>query len=98
MAFSGRPASRQSENAFHKAYCLPNITALVPRTATIAISNIMYPIFLEICRNGGVKDEIKHNYGLRNGIYTYMGILTNDYLGKKFKISSKDINLFTGAM
>lgn len=79
-------------------YCLPNITALVPRTATIAISNIMYPIFLEICRNGGVKDEIKHNYGLRNGIYTYMGILTNDYLGKKFKISSKDINLFTGAM
>ncbi|MCQ2974549.1 MAG: alanine dehydrogenase [Bacteroidales bacterium] len=79
-------------------YCLPNIGALVPRTSSIAISNVMYPIFLEICRRGSISNEIRNNSGLRNGIYTYMGILTNNSLGKKFKINSKDINLFLGAM
>lgn len=78
-------------------YCLPNITALVPRTASIALSNVLYPLLLSI-RNSGLNQEIKYNPGLRNGIYTFNGILTNEYLGKKFNIPHKDINLFLNTL
>ena len=33
------------------------------------------------------------NYGLRHGIYTYKGCLTNHYLGRRFNIKSTDLDL-----
>jgi len=36
---------------------------------------------------------LKENVGLRNGVYIYNGILTNDRVGRKFGIPSKDIDL-----
>lgn len=78
-------------------YCLPNITALVPRTASIALSNVIYPLIISI-GNIGLNDEIKYNQGFRNGIYTFNGIVTNKYLCKKFNIPHKDINLFLNTL
>lgn len=74
-------------------YCVPNIPALVARTASIALSNILTPIIISIGETGGVQNYIKTAKGFRKGIYIYNGILTNHDLGAKLNIPSKDINL-----
>lgn len=74
-------------------YCVPNISALVARTASIALSNILTPIIISIGETGGVLNYIKASKGFRKGIYIYNGILTNYDLGVKLNIPSKDIDL-----
>jgi len=48
---------------------------------------------LEVGEEGGVKNMLRKNEGVRNGIYLYNGILTNKVLGDMFKLPYKDINL-----
>ncbi len=74
-------------------YCVPNSPAMVARTASISLSNILIPILLAIGENGGVDSYIKNSNGFRKGVYIYHGILTNPDVGNLFNIPSKDINL-----
>ena len=74
-------------------YCVPNISALVARTASIALSNVLTPIIISIGEIGGIQNYIKNAKGFRKGIYIYNGILTNHDLGEKLHIPSKDIDL-----
>ncbi len=74
-------------------YCVPNTPALVSRTASISMSNILIPILLAIGDNGGVNNYIKASKGFRKGVYIYQGILTNPDVGNQFNIPSKDIDL-----
>lgn len=78
-------------------FCLPGISTLVPRTASIAFSNILTQIFLEIGEHGGVMSFIKEDKGFCNGVYCYQGILTNHLIGEKFNLPSKDIGLLLAA-
>lgn len=75
-------------------FCLPDITALVPRTASIALSNVLYPLINEIHDNGGIYQEINFNPLIRKSVYCYNGLLTNEFLGRKFNVQSKDIDLY----
>ncbi|MBR4679218.1 MAG: alanine dehydrogenase [Bacteroidales bacterium] len=75
-------------------YCLPDIATLVPRTASIALSNVIYPLINDIHNNGGIYPKISYDKFIRQSVYCYNGLLTNDYLGKKFNIKSKDIDLY----
>lgn len=79
-------------------YCVPNVPSHVARTASLAMSNICSPLLLQIGRNGGVHQFIKHDMGLRHGTYIYRGILTNRRLGDSFGILAKDIDLLLAAM
>lgn len=74
-------------------YCVPNSPAMVARTASISLSNILIPILLAIGDNGGVDNYIKVSQGFRKGVYIYQGILTNPDIGRLFSIPAKDINL-----
>ncbi len=74
-------------------YCVPNSPALVARTASISLSNILIPILLSIGDNGGVESYIKNSRGFRKGVYVFHGVLTNAEIGDLFNIPSKDINL-----
>jgi alanine dehydrogenase len=74
-------------------YCVPNIASRVSRTASYALSTIFAPILLSIGEEGGVKNMLHRDEGVRNGIYLYNGILTNKVLGEMFKLPYKDINL-----
>ncbi len=74
-------------------YCVPNIASRIARTASIAVSNIITPILLKAGSIGSVIKLIQDDYGLRNGIYTYKGSLTNKYLGTRFGIKWTDIDL-----
>lgn len=74
-------------------YCVPNIASRVSRTASYALSTIFAPILLNIGEEGGVKNMLRRDEGVRNGIYMYNGVLTNRVLGEMYKLPYKDINL-----
>ncbi len=74
-----------------------NLPSRVARTASIALSNIFTPVMQNIAGAGGMTQLLKNDTGLRNGAYLYTGILTNQTLGQKFGILSKDLNLLLSA-
>ena len=78
-------------------YSAWNLPSRVARTATIALSNIFTPLLQNLADSGGITSMLKNDHGLRNGVYIYNGILTNETLGQKFGILSKDIDLLQAA-
>ena len=78
-------------------YCVPNITSRVSRTSSIAISNILTPVLLDIGQSGGVNQYVKHNPGFCEGIYVFNGILTNKDISNLLNIPVTDINLLLAA-
>ena len=74
-------------------YCVPNIASRVARTASIAVSNILTPILLKAATTGSIERVIQTELGLRQGVYTYKGCLTNEYLGERFQIKFTDLDL-----
>ena len=78
-------------------YMVPNITAQVGRTASIALSNVLIPLLLDKGRCGGIQEQIMENQGVRQGVYLYNGILTHEMIGSYFGIPFKDINLLLAA-
>jgi alanine dehydrogenase len=78
-------------------YCVPNSPALVARTASISMSNILIPVLLSISDDGGVNNYIKTSKGFRKGVYIYHGILTNRDIGNLFNIPAKEIDLLLAA-
>lgn len=78
-------------------YCVPNIPSRVARTASIAISNVIGPILIDIANSGGLMPLLKNDLGIRHGVYMYNGILTNHIIGNQLGIPSQDINLLMAA-
>ncbi|RLD21060.1 MAG: alanine dehydrogenase [Bacteroidetes bacterium] len=74
-------------------YCVPNIPSKVSRTASVAVSNILTPLLVKAGGTGGLEQLLFRNPGIRHGVYTYKGCLTNMYLSKHFGIKFTDINL-----
>lgn len=74
-------------------YCVPNIASRVAQTASMALSNIFSPMLLQMADGGGVESIIRSEEGFRNGIYTYNGAVTNQYLAKTFDLPFRDLNL-----
>lgn len=79
-------------------YCVPNIPSRVARTASYAFSNIFSQILLSMGDEGGFDSLVRKDAGVRNGVYIYNGILTNQYLGETFDLPFKDINLLMAAI
>ncbi len=78
-------------NVIH--YCVPNIPSRYSKTASISISNIISPFLLQIAEDGGIESAIRCNAGLKHGIYSYHGLLTNRSIADWFSLSYRDINL-----
>ena len=74
-------------------YCVPNIASRVARTASIAISNILTPVMMQVGEMGGIDEMIYYNPWFRKGVYAYKGSLTNSGLAKKFNLGYMDLNL-----
>jgi len=74
-------------------YCVPNIPSRYSKTASLSISNIITPFLLQIAEDGGIESAIRYNNGLKHGVYTYHGILTNKAIGEWFHLNYSDINL-----
>lgn len=74
-------------------YCVPNISARVGRTSSMALSNIFAPILLKIGESGSVKHSIADSSGFRHGAYIFNGIMVNRLIGDYYGIPSNDISL-----
>lgn len=74
-------------------YGVPNIPARYPKTASISISNIFTPYLFDIAEFGGIENAVRFDRGLKNGLYFYRGILTNQTVGNWFDMPHSDINL-----
>jgi len=74
-------------------YCVPNISARVARTTSMALSNIFAPIILKIGNSGGISQAISESSGFRNGAYIFNGMLVNRLIGNYYGIVTNDIGL-----
>jgi alanine dehydrogenase len=93
--------TNHSEPVFQKHgvthYCVPNIASRVPHTASYAFSNFFVPVLLAIGEEGGVENMLKKDTGVRQGVYLFNGILTNQYIGEYFGLPYQDIDLLMAA-
>ena len=71
-------------------FCVPNIPSLVPRTATIALSNILLP-FLEQLTQSGPERVLRSNKSLTQGFYTYNGFCLKDKIAHPLELPYLDI-------
>lgn len=74
-------------------YCVPNIPSRYPKTASLAISNIISPYLFEIAETGSFDEALRFKKQLRAGVYSYKGIPTNESVAAWFGIKFNDINL-----
>lgn len=79
-------------------YCVPNIPSRVARTASYAFSSIFSQTIMNMGEEGGFDSLVRREAGVRNGVYIYNGILTNQYLAEAFNLPYKDINLLMAAI
>ena len=74
-------------------YCVPNISARVGRTSSMALSNILTSILLKIGHSGSVKQSVADSSGFRHGSYVFNGVMVNRLIGDYYNIPSNDIGL-----
>lgn len=74
-------------------YCVPNISARVARTSSMALSNIFAPMLLKVACSGSVNSAITESVGFRHGAFIYSGVLVNRLIGNYYNIPSNDIGL-----
>ena len=70
-------------------FCVPNISALVPRTSTIALSNILLP-FLQQLTQSGPEHTLRSNKTLAEGFYTYNGYCLKKKIAEPLGLSYLD--------
>lgn len=72
-------------------YCVPNMTAAVPRTASVGLTNALLPYLLEAVALG-IPQALQQNRGLAVGVCTFQGICTNAAVGRIFDLKSKKLS------
>jgi alanine dehydrogenase len=73
-------------------YCVPNMPAVVARTATMAMTNALMPYIQLVCEVG-IVNALKQNRGLGKGVCTYQGICTNEVIARIFEFKSQPIDV-----
>jgi len=79
-------------------YCVPNIASRVARTSSFAICSIISPLLIKIGEEGGIKNLMKQDVGVRSGVYTFNKMMTNKTLSEMFDFPYKDLNLIITAI
>lgn len=81
-----------AHNVIH--YCVPNFTAIVPRTASYAVTNSAMKFILEVA-NHGPHAAIMGDHGLSQGVCTYNGFCTNEIIAEIFNLEYRKIRIFS---
>ncbi len=79
-------------------YCVPNIAASVPYTASFALSNFFTPVLMKIGDAGGLVKLLKTDYPISKGVYIFNGAITNKHISETFDLPFRDIELLISAM
>ncbi|MFC1732921.1 alanine dehydrogenase [candidate division KSB1 bacterium] len=78
-------------------YCVPNISSKVPHTASYALSNYFAPIILGIGEEGGIINMLKTDYGVRQGVYLFSGIISKKFIAEYYGLPYQDLELLMAA-
>lgn len=77
-------------------FCVPNMPSNVGRTATYALANAALR-YIRLVADIGPEKAFAENRGLARGVYTFKGNVTNEAVGKRFRIKSVPLlNLMKG--
>lgn len=71
-------------------YAVANMPGAVPRTSTIALTNVTIPYALQIA-NKGFEQAIKQNSALEHGINTFGGYVTFEAVAKELGYEGKNV-------
>jgi alanine dehydrogenase len=72
-------------------YCVPNMTANVPRTASRVLTNVALPYVKSLAKLG-VSGAIRADSALARGIYMFRGTMVHERLGDHFGIPATNLN------
>ncbi len=79
-------------NVIH--YCVPNMPALVCRTASYGLTNASLEYVEEIA-DGGLSSALLGDTGLAKGVCTYNGYCTNESIAETFNIEYRRLHIFS---
>ncbi len=79
-------------------YCVPNIAASVPNTASRALSNFFAPVLMKVGEAGGLVNMLKGDFPVCRGVYVFNGAITNKHISEAFNLPFRDIELLISAM
>lgn len=79
-------------NVIH--YCVPNMPALVSRTATYGLTNAAIEYVQEIADNG-LGNALLGNAGLAKGVCTYNGFCSNEHIADAFNLEYRRLHVFS---
>lgn len=75
-------------------YCVPNMPALVSRTATYGLTNASIEYVLGIADNG-LSSALLGDTGLAKGVCTYNGFCSNENIAEAFSLEYKRLHIFS---
>lgn len=75
-------------------YCVPNMPALVARTASYALNNAILDYVLDVADNG-LSEALMGDEGLSKGVCTYKGHCTNESIAASFELKYKKLHIFS---
>jgi alanine dehydrogenase len=76
-------------------YSVANMPGAVPRTSTLALTNVTLPYLLKIA-NLGLKEAVRQDPALLGGVNTYEGKLTYEAVGRAHNIETTPIESILG--
>ena len=71
-------------------YCVPNMTADIPRTASRALANAALPYVTRLAELG-LEEAARRDAGLAQGIYLYRGALVHPRVGEVLGLEVSDV-------
>jgi len=78
-------------------YGVANIPSRVPRTASLALSNLLAPLLKQLGEDGGIESGVGNSPMIRSGLYLFRGNVVNRDLAEAFGWPSKDLDLLLAA-
>jgi len=75
-------------------YCVPNLPALVSRTASFGLTNASLEYIMNIADNG-LSSALMHDSGLAKGVCTYNGFCSNESIAEIYNLEYRRLHLFS---
>lgn len=75
-------------------YCVPNMPAIVSRTASYGLNNASLSYIQEIAENG-LSNALLGDFGLQKGVCTYNGYCCNESIANTFNVEYRRLHVFS---
>lgn len=96
---TSRPTTLEQPTFVYKGvhhYCVPNLTADMGRSTSIAVGQALLPYLLEIGRSG-VEGALRRCLALAHCVYTHAGVCVNRQLAAAWQVEARALEELTGA-